>query len=150
MALRVPPLFLTLFFMLLAWLLAQLLPDAVLVLPLQWQFSLLLALAGVVVCGAGVIQFRLLGTTMNPSNLSGSSVLVTTGIYRVSRNPMYLGFLLLLMAWSLYLELLMVALAPPAFVLYMNRFQISIEEQALASRYGDSYRDYMRRVRRWL
>ncbi len=63
---------------------------------------------------------------------------------------MYLGFLFLLMAWSLYLGLLTALLVSPAFVLYMDRFQISIEEQALASRYGDSYQDYMCRVRRWL
>ena len=148
MALKIPPLFLTLLFMLLAWLLAQLLPDVALVVPLP--FSLLLAMAGVVVCGAGVVKFRRLGTTMNPIDPTGSSLLVTTGIYRISRNPMYLGFLFLLMAWSLYLGWLTALLVSPVFVLYMDRFQISIEEQALASRYGDAYQDYMCRVRRWL
>ena len=150
MALKIPPLLLMLLFMLLAWLLAPLLPDAVWVLPLQRQFSLLLALIGVTVCGAGVIRFRLLGTTMNPVNLAATSKLVTDGIYRFSRNPMYLGFLLLLVAWSLYLQPFLVLLAPPAFVLYMNRFQIRIEEQALVARFGDVYVDYRQRVRRWL
>lgn len=150
MALKIPPLLLTLLFMLLAWLLAQLLPDSPLVLPLQAPLSLLLALTGVVVCGAGVVQFRWRGTTVNPMQPADASRLVTSGIYGFSRNPMYLGFLLLLTAWSLYLNSVLLALMPPAFVWYLNRFQVSVEERALTLRFGDEYRVYMQKVRRWL
>ena len=118
--------------------------------PLRLQLSLLLALAGVVICGAGVIQFRRLGTTMNPVQITGSTQLVTGGIYRFSRNPMYLGFLLLLTGWTLYISPLLVLLLPPLFVSYMNRFQITIEERTLLAQYGDGYRDYSNRVGRWI
>ena len=63
---------------------------------------------------------------------------------------MYLGFLLLLVAWALYLENLGAALMLPLFVLYMNRYQIAPEERALHRKFGSEYLEYTRRVRRWL
>ncbi len=88
---------------------------------------------------------------MNPTNPSNASSLVVHGIYRVSRNPMYLGALMLLIAWGIYLGNLMVLVAlPAAFVIYMNKFQIGPEEQALQQLFGDDFVSYKKKVRRWI
>jgi len=74
-----------------------------------------------------------------------------TGLYRISRNPMYLGFLLLLVAWGIYLaNVPALLLMPVIFIVYMNRFQIIPEEKALDQAYGDVFLAYRRKVRRWL
>jgi protein-S-isoprenylcysteine O-methyltransferase Ste14 len=79
-----------------------------------------------------------------------SSAIVTGSVYRLSRNPMYLGFLLVLAAWAMFLSSLAAALVLPGFVGYMNRFQIVPEEQVLLKKFGPAYAQYMSRVRRWL
>lgn len=79
-----------------------------------------------------------------------SSAIVTTGIYRISKNPMYLGFLLTLAGLGLYLGNAVAALFLPAFVGYLNRFQIRPEERALLARFGAPFSEYMGRVRRWI
>jgi len=88
---------------------------------------------------------------VNPTKPSDASSLVVQGIYRVSRNPMYLGVLLLLIAWGIYLEhLIVVFVLPAAFVIYMNKFQIEPEEQALQKLFGDDFASYKKKVRRWI
>ena len=79
-----------------------------------------------------------------------ASAIVTVGIYRFTRNPMYLGFLLLLIAWAVFLGNIVSALMPLLFIAYMNRFQIAPEERALHARFGVPYETYLRSVRRWL
>ena len=68
----------------------------------------------------------------------------------MTRNPMYLGFLLVLLGWAIYLSNVLAFLLLPAFILYMNRFQIYPEEKALASLFGEEFASYKSRVRRWL
>lgn len=88
---------------------------------------------------------------MNPTKPDHASVLITAGIYGISRNPMYLGFLALLIGWSMYLaNAVALILVPIGFVAYMDHFQIAPEERALQSLFGDAYTSYARRVRRWL
>ena len=89
-------------------------------------------------------------TTIDPRKPERSSTLVTRGIYRASRNPIYLGDVLLLLAWATYLGAPLAYAAVPLFVWWMNRFQIGPEERILAAKFGDEYRQYCRRVRRWL
>lgn len=116
-------------------------------------FSLLAAAsvaAGVIVTITGVVQFRLARTTVNPVKPSASSSLVTGGIYRITRNPMYLGFLLILVGWAAFLSNPYAAALLPVFVAYMNRFQIIPEERALTGIFGQEFTTYMARVRRWL
>lgn len=72
------------------------------------------------------------------------------GPYRFTRNPMYLGMVLILLAWCLWLGNAAALLALAAFVGYITRFQIVPEERALAGRFGAAYEDYRRRVRRWV
>jgi protein-S-isoprenylcysteine O-methyltransferase Ste14 len=79
-----------------------------------------------------------------------ASVLVDGGIYRLTRNPMYLGFLVVLLGWAIFLSKLVALLPLPAFIFYMNRFQIQPEEKALAARFGQTFIAYKARVRRWL
>jgi protein-S-isoprenylcysteine O-methyltransferase Ste14 len=105
---------------------------------------------GVLVALAGVIEFRRARTTVDPLHLDKSTAVVDTGIYRLTRNPMYLGMLLALVAWCVYLANVVTLAGPLAFILYMNRFQIRPEEQALTQRFGAPYRAYLGRVRRWI
>jgi len=79
-----------------------------------------------------------------------SSALVTTGIYTLTRNPMYLGMVTLLTAWAVYLGALWPFVGPVLFILYINRFQIGPEEKIMHSKFGKEFTDYVARVRRWI
>lgn len=109
-----------------------------------------LALVGAVVALAGVIAFHRAKTSVNPLSPAAVSSLVTGGIYQVSRNPMYLGFLLVLTGWALWLGNWAALAGLPVFVLYMNRYQIVPEERWLAGAFGEAFTAYCRSVRRWL
>ena len=98
----------------------------------------------------GVVAFSRAGTTVNPMKPESSSSLVVTGIYSVTRNTMYLGLLLVLLAWAIYLAHVLTVLFLPAFVWYMDRYQIEPEERALASLFGPEFTAYAARVRRWI
>ena len=97
----------------------------------------------------GVIQFLKAGTTLDPRHPEKSSELVLKGVYNFSRNPMYLGLLLFLLAWGLHLGNAFNTILAALFVAYMNRFQIAGEEEALEKKYGAAYRSYCALVRRW-
>lgn len=105
---------------------------------------------GVAVAVAGVVTFRRARTTVNPMQPDRVSSMVTGGIYRYSRNPMYLGMLLVLAAWAAWLASVPTLIGLPVFVLYMNRFQIVPEERVLAHRFAAQYADYAQCTRRWL
>jgi protein-S-isoprenylcysteine O-methyltransferase Ste14 len=109
-----------------------------------------LLLAGIAVAVAGVLEFRRARTTVDPRYPESSTSIVTSGIYRRTRNPMYLGFLLWLLAGAAFLANPLTLAGPIAFVAYMNRFQIRPEERALAARFGSPYESYLARVRRWI
>ena len=112
--------------------------------------SLILAGFGLLVCVAGVVAFRRARTTVNPLTPDAATALVTGGVYSWTRNPMYLGFALALLGWAVWLASPLALVVLVAFVLYMNRFQISPEEQALERLFGVEFTAYKRRVRRWL
>lgn len=147
---RVPPVAVTLLAGAAMWLAARLVPAASVVIPARSTIALALVVAGSAVAVAGVAAFRRDGTTVNPTTPGASAVVVDTGIYAVSRNPMYVGFALVLAGWAVHLANLLALALLPAFVLYLNRFQIVPEERALTARFGERYVDYTRRVRRWL
>jgi protein-S-isoprenylcysteine O-methyltransferase Ste14 len=109
-----------------------------------------LGCAGFAIIGAATLWFWMEHTTVNPMKPSSASVLVTSGIYAHTRNPMYLGALLILASWALYLANALTLLFLPAFILYMNRFQIQPEERALTARFGREYVEYMAQVHRWI
>ena len=118
--------------------------------PGRTAVALALAALGVSSAIAGVVAFRHQHTTVNPLTPSASSAIVTGGIYRVSRNPMYLGFLLVLAGWAVWLSNAGAALVLPAFVAYLTRYQIEPEERALLEKFGSQYAEYMSRVWRWV
>lgn len=104
-----------------------------------------------VLCGiSGVVSFKLAKTTVNPVNIHKASELVDSDVFRFSRNPMYLGMLIGLLAIFLRQQALLNVIWLVLFVLYMNKFQIAPEERALTKIFGASYTDYLTRVRRWL
>jgi protein-S-isoprenylcysteine O-methyltransferase Ste14 len=108
-----------------------------------------IALIGVGFDLAGLLSFWRARTTINPLRPQATSSVVCSGVYRVTRNPMYLGMLLLLVAWAIFLSSAWALAGPVAFVAYMNRFQIAPEERVLSARFGTDYSDYQARVRRW-
>lgn len=114
------------------------------------ELAVALALPGIACSVLGVASFRRARTTVNPLTPKATTALVVSGIYRVTRNPMYLGFLLLLLAEIVWLANPLACLVAPAFVLYLNRFQIGPEEIALRSLFGAQFNAYATRVRRWI
>ena len=94
--------------------------------------------------------FARVNTTINPMTPANSRHLVTTGLHGYSRNPMYVGQALLLMALAVGLQNAWAWLGLPAFVAYITVFQIRPEERALAERFGAAYAAYRATVRRWL
>jgi len=109
--------------------------------------SLLLALMGGLIALWAALLFRRHNTSAHP--YAEASQLVTKGPYRYIRNPMYLGLLLLLIAVGLWLQSLSALLLAPLFVFVINRYNIVPEEERLMQRFGEAYRDYHRRTRRW-
>jgi protein-S-isoprenylcysteine O-methyltransferase Ste14 len=107
------------------------------------------SVGGLIAMGAGM-RFRRAKTTIDPLKPQAASSLVTAGIFRYTRNPMYLGLLFLLVAWAVLLSSPFALLGPVAFVTYISRFQIVPEERVLATLFGAEYAAYQSEVRRWL
>jgi protein-S-isoprenylcysteine O-methyltransferase Ste14 len=112
--------------------------------------TLAFAIVGVGIAVSGLIGFRSARTSVNPMKPEIASSLVTSGVYRFTRNPMYLGLCLLLVAWALFLSSLWAFGGPLLFILYMNRFQIAREETALSAIFGEEFANYKAKVRRWI
>lgn len=148
--LKIPPVILVVFFALAMWLLAPLTASFTISTVLSVTLALCLAVTGIAVALAGVMAFRRANTTVDPRVPQQSASLVIVGIYRYSRNPMYLGFLLLLTAYACYLQSWLALALLPLFVLYMNQFQIKPEEYHLLQKFGSAYQAYLTKVRRWL
>jgi protein-S-isoprenylcysteine O-methyltransferase Ste14 len=111
---------------------------------------ILFALIGAAFGIMGLLSFSKAKTTFDPMKPGSSTSLVTSGIYSITRNPMYVGLLSILTAWCFFIESAYALLLLAAFITYMNKFQIEPEERALRSIFGDAYDNYALRVRRWL
>jgi protein-S-isoprenylcysteine O-methyltransferase Ste14 len=148
--LKVPPVAVVLFMAALMWLVARAVPVFEIALPARGFLAIGLAVTGMVASLSGVVSFRRANTTVNPMKPDSSSSLVSSGVYALTRNPMYLGFLLVLAGWAVFLSNMLGLLLLPVFVFYMNRFQIEPEEKALAILFGPAFIAYQSRVRRWL
>ena len=132
------------------WLVAYAIPTVTASWPLQWLIALVLAITGIGLAIQGARSFRRASTTVNPLKPETTSNLVTSGIYRFTRNPMYLGMSILLTGWAVFLGNLVALLGVPVFMLYIGRFQIAPEERVLAKLFGKEFSDYQQQVRRWL
>ena len=121
---------------------------------LQFPSSLWLVIVfggmGCAIGAASVLQFLLAKTTLNPFQLETASQLVTGGIYRLSRNPMYLSLVFILLAWMLYLGSFSALLGVVLFIWYITKFQIKPEEEGLKHLFGDAFIAYCQRTHRWL
>ena len=117
---------------------------------LRGVISAVALLTGIGFSAAGLLEFRRAQTTVNPLRPEQASSLVDSGVYRMTRNPMYVGLCFVLVAWAVFLSSGWALLGPLVFMLYIGRFQIAPEERALTARFGDAYADYQSRVRRWL
>jgi protein-S-isoprenylcysteine O-methyltransferase Ste14 len=148
--LKIPPPVVALLAATVMWLASRAAPSLGFDVPARRMIAAGLALAGVVVSVMGVVSFYRARTTVNPMRPQAASSLVVSGVYRVSRNPMYVGLLLVLLGWAVLLSNVLAFAILPAFILYVNRFQIGPEETALAKMFGEQYATYRSRVRRWL
>jgi protein-S-isoprenylcysteine O-methyltransferase Ste14 len=126
------------------------LPDANVPFPGHRVVSIALILVGVAVAAAGVVQFHLAKTTVNPMVPSRASSVVNSGVFRLSRNPMYLGMALVLLGLSTWHATLPGYTLVPLFCIFMTWLQIKPEERALLALFGEEYARYMLKVRRWI
>jgi len=147
---KIPPPVITLTFGLLMWAAHELFPI------LQFEFQALFYFGiGLIVIGLtfdiiSFIGFRKNKTTVNPISPEKATSLVIDGFYRFTRNPMYLGMLLVLAGTGLIFATLSPFVLLPFFVLTMNFLQIKPEEKALEKIFSEQYIEYKKRVRRWL
>lgn len=107
-------------------------------------------LAGIAIIVAASGRFRAVHTTISPLQPAKASQLVTDGVFRFSRNPMYLGLLLLLAGWAAWLGSASPWLVLPPFAIFMTVVQIAAEEEALTRVFGAAYLAYRRSVPRWI
>ena len=112
--------------------------------------SLFIAAAALLLDFFALWRFVQAKTTVNPIKADKVSALVTTGVYRFSRNPMYVGNALFLLAWMVYLANPLNGLFIVGYVVYTTKFQIIPEERILTEHFGDEYRAFCQQVRRWL
>ncbi|EAQ67432.1 membrane protein, putative [Marinomonas sp. MED121] len=152
--LKVPPLLLVIIFAMLMWWVSLEANIASVQLSLSSTTRVgVLILAFIIGAGfaiSGVKAFKEAQTTVNPTRPNTSSSLVTSGIYQYTRNPMYVGFLLSLLGWGIFLANLIALSLCMVFIWYMNRFQIEPEERALERLFGDEVLTYRQHVRRWV
>ena len=148
--LKIPPPLVALALAFLMWFASSLAQPIEVPFAIRLGIALALVIVGQSISISGMVAFRRAKTTINPIKASAASSLVSSGVYRFTRNPMYLGLLLTLLAWAVFLSNPVALLFVPVFVLYMNRYQIHPEERVLSSLFGTEYSAYKERVRRWL
>lgn len=148
--LKVPPPVVALVLAAGMWPLAQFTPDLILPSWARWPMCIGLLAAGLACDAQGLLAFRRARTTINPLRPERTRSLVVSGMYRVTRNPMYLGLVCILAAWTVFLESPATLVGPVIFVGYITRFQIVPEERLLLEHFGEQYRAYLQRVPRWL
>jgi protein-S-isoprenylcysteine O-methyltransferase Ste14 len=129
---------------------ASLLAPATTVVSFRIPVAIAIALVGLVFSISGRMAFRRANTTANPFQPQAASSLVVTGVYKLTRNPMYVGLALVLVGWAVFLWSGWVLPGPVVFVAYIAAFQIEPEERALDRLFGDAYSAYKSQVRRWL
>tara|TARA_B100000900_G_C20031124_1_gene494027 strand:- start:66 stop:512 length:447 start_codon:yes stop_codon:yes gene_type:complete len=112
--------------------------------------SLFFLILGLVVFVSAVKSFRKQKTTVNPLEPRQASSLVTSGIFKLSRNPMYLGMLLILLSISLKFNLIGGMFTSLFFYIFITKFQIIPEEVAMNELFGDEFLEYSKRTRRWI
>ncbi len=140
-----------LFFALCMWCASLWLPSMIkTITAIHLVVTAIVAMAGVIVAIVGVFYFHQARTTVNPLKPEAASALVTLGIYQYTRNPMYVGMVLVLCAWGIFLGVLWNVLFVMLFMIYIQQFQIIPEEKALERMFPEDFLEYRKHVRRWL
>lgn len=150
MSLRIPPPIVALLALISMWLAAQYLQIWQFEVPYQVGVAAILVALGIIIDLVSIAAFRRAKTTVTPLAPEKASQLVVTGLYRISRNPMYLGLLLILTGAMVWLGSGANVFILVSFVAYITAFQIKPEEDRLERIFGPQYQAYKRRVRRWL
>lgn len=147
---KIPPPILVIMIGLAMWAASRLVPAIVISRDLRLLLAGIFGLLGFSLLGLGLLAFNKAKTTIDPVRIEAASSVVTGGIFAYTRNPMYVGFTALLLAWAWYLAVPWTLFGPMFFVLFITRFQIVPEERSLSAKFGLAYDDYRKRVRRWL
>jgi len=148
--LKIPPPIVAIICGLMIWKFSELLPTLIINVEIRHGIAYtLLGIAGAIDIWA-LLSFRKQKTTIDPRYPHKTSSIVSCGIYNHTRNPMYLGLVLILSATSIYFSTCFGFFVIAAFILYMNAFQIKPEEEALEKQFGEAYLTYKSSVRRWI
>ncbi len=147
---RIPPPVILLIFGFAMWLVARNATIYLFSIPYPAIVAAIVAAAGFACAVAGVREFSMAGTTVNPHKVTKATALVTQGVYRYTRNPMYVGLFLVLLAWTLWLGVSANFVLLALFIVAITELQIKPEETALLALFGDEYRQYCSHVRRWV
>ena len=145
---RIPPPIITMLCVLVIFLSKSIFPSFVF--SYKLEIGIVVSIAGLLLLAVSVKSFINNNTTINPLNLKKSTYLVTNGLFRFSRNPMYLGMLFFLVGTSIILNIIGGLIISILFIFYMNFFQIIPEEKALENLFGKDYRNYKKNIRRWI
>jgi protein-S-isoprenylcysteine O-methyltransferase Ste14 len=148
--LKIPPPLVALLCVAAMWYLSRITPAFGLPREVRWLLAGVFVLVGVSFDLRGLLVFLKAKTSINPLKPYQASSLVMTGIYRRTRNPMYVGLASTLVAVAIFLDAPLALIGVGVFVGYITRFQIQPEESALLQKFGEAYRDYCEQVPRWL
>ena len=118
--------------------------------PFQNLISIFILSIGILILLNPVLKFKKSKTTINPIKFKKVNKLVTSGIYKYSTNPMYLGLLMIVISSSIFYLNIYSILTPLFFYLWINRFQIKREEVFLTEKFGEDYLSYKKKTRRWI
>lgn len=145
---KIPPPVVALFFAVLMWLVSSDTDGSIGV--IRTIGVVVCWLMGTCISVPALIAFRKAKTTVNPLQPQAATTLVVSGVFSISRNPMYVGAAFVLLAWALYLGSWLSLLGVVGFVVFINYFQIVPEEKAMLALFGDAFVRYSEKVRRWL
>jgi len=148
--LKIPPVIVFLICIGLMWVIHQIIPNQSLLFESKKFIVIGLMILGGSIGVLGVIEFARRSTTVNPHKPENTKAFVQSGAYSVSRNPMYLGLLIVLLSPVFYWGNLVTLIFLPLFVWYMNEFQIKPEEEMMMQKFGDEFLEYKKKVRRWV
>ena len=150
LALKVPPPVQALICGILMWVVDRQLPGRQLESAIQLPMAILFAVSGIVLAVISMLAFRRASTTVDPFHPEETSHLVVDGVFRYSRNPMYVSLLLVLISWAIWLGNMYNVAVLALFVTYITFFQIKPEEEAMRLLFGESYEHYCAKIRRWI
>ncbi len=118
--------------------------------PLRASLFTLTCALSLAIAGTAMWTFARVRTTIDPVNIKRASSLVTNGVFRLTRNPMYVGLAGALISWAVLLNSPPLLLGPVVFIAFIDRLQILPEERMMSAKFGQDYAEYKSRVRRWL